>query len=147
MDKQKLIIIVVILIVVLLFIDQILKAIGLKKSGADRAEENAISDLRTLPQFDPLYSKGKAFKPIGLNQSNVYAEQLRKSIRGIGTDEEIIYSTFGKLNNKMNISEVAESFYLKYKTDLRAALLSDLKDSEKVKLMQIILKNLFMMSL
>jgi len=102
--------------------------------------EKAIQNLRTLEQFNPDFQLNKSFARITDNGADLYAEELRKAVRGFGTNEERIYSTFSKLKNKANISEIATRYYLKFRRDLRTDILRDLNNKEKVILYNIIMK-------
>lgn len=140
---MKFIIPIVAGIIILLVLDKILKAFGIKKSKKELDREESVVDLTTEKAFDPYYHKGKTFKPLGMNQSIIYADLLRKAVRGWGTDEDQIYSVFGQLDNKTQISEIADQYKLKYDRDLLGDILGDLTAKEKEKLWSIIktLKN------
>lgn len=129
-------------VIALFVVYKIMKGVGLIKSASkERAkaeQEAAVEMLRTDDYFSPDYYKGRKFKPLGSNTSNVYAQALRKAMRGIGTDEESIYTTFNKLYNKCNVSEVAESYFIQYGKDLQTDLLNDLGKKEVTQLMNII---------
>jgi hypothetical protein len=60
------------------------------------------------------------------------------AMSGSGTDEELIYATFGKLLNKVNISEISLAYAAKYGRDLQSDLLSELNDKEILNLWSII---------
>jgi len=130
------------LLIVIFVIYKIMAAVGIIKTGArkrsDKEKVAAVEMLRTDEYFSPAYYKNKKFLSIGSNAANLYAQQIRKAIRGIGTDEELIYATFGKLRNKCNVSEVAERYFVQYGNDLQTDLLNDLKEKEIVNLMNII---------
>lgn len=130
------------LLVVLFIVYKLLIKVGLIKSPAKKraqAEaEAAVEMLRTDDYFSPDYYKGRQFKSLGSNQANLFAQQIRKALRGFGTNEEELYTTFSKLYNKCNVSEVAESYQLQYKNNLQADLLNDLNDKEVAELMNII---------
>jgi len=102
--------------------------------------KNSATNLRGVKEFDPDFQLGKSFKPLSNNVADLYAENLRKAIRGLGTNEDIIYITFGKFYNKANISEVAARYYLKFKRNLLVDILSDLNDKEQKTLFDIIKK-------
>jgi hypothetical protein len=129
-------------VVVLVIVYKLLAAVGIIKTAKARktaaAKVQAVTQLRTEDYFSPTYYKDKKFKSIGSNAANLYAQNLRKAVRGWGTDEESIFSTFGKLYNKCNISEVSEKYYLQYGRDLQTDLLDDLTDKETVELMDIV---------
>jgi hypothetical protein len=129
-------------VIVLVIVYKLMSAVGLIKSGAKKRTEKeqteAIKMLRTDEYFDPMYWKDKKFKSIGKNAANLYAQNIRKAIRGMGTNEELIFSTFGKLYNKCNVSEVAASYFVIYNRDLQADLLDDLTKKEITDLMNII---------
>jgi hypothetical protein len=130
------------LLVVLFIVYKLMAAVGIIKTGAskraDKEKEGAVNMLRTDEYWQPTYYKGKTYKSIGSNAANLYAQNIRKSLRGIGTDEELIYSTMGKLFNKINISEIAASYFLQYNKDLQTDLLNDLSAKEVVNLMNIV---------
>lgn len=130
------------ILIVLFFVYKIMKGLGIIKSKAkDKAKAEkaqAITDLRGVEQFDVLYlEKSKNYKSMS-SLAIEYADQLRKALKGLGTDEETIFSIFSRLNNKLQISEVALVYKNKYKSDLLNDLLNDLTDKEKVTLMKII---------
>ena len=126
-------------LIVLLIIVRVLRT-GKRKAKEIKKEDKiqAVQDLRTMEYFNPDFKVDKIFNPIGDNAADLYAEQLRKAVRGLGTNEERIYSTFSKLKCKANISEVAARYYLKFRRDLRTDILNDLNDKEKVLLLGII---------
>lgn len=141
MDKKNLIplIYVIGLITVIIFLTTIFKRVGIFKSKKTKDEEKKVQKLELSKLFDPLYSKGKAFKKVPKTQLQIYAKDIRKSVtKWTGTDEEIIYSSFAKLYNKLNISELAAVYYEEYEKDLRADIFDDLNDKEKAKLQTII---------
>ncbi len=118
---------------------KIMAKLGLVKTAADKQEEQAVNDLRTLEYFDPFILKNRPGNYVAVgNLGNLYAEQLRDAMKGFGTDEEAIYSVFGKLRSKYNIAEVAGYYQVNYSRDLLSDILNDLNDSEKARLMGII---------
>ncbi len=129
-------------LIVLFVLYKILSAIGIIKTGEKKREEykkeTSLSDLRTMEQFNPSFKDTNVFTKVGLNFSNDAAEKLHKAIRGLGTDEESIYSTFATFKNKGNISEVASQYLLRYKRDLRTDILNELTKKEVPLLMDII---------
>lgn len=129
-------------VIVLVIVYKLMSAVGLIKSPAKKRSQKeqaeALKMLRTDEYFDPNYYKDKKFKSIGANAANLYAQNLRKAVRGMGTDEEMIFATFGKLYNKANVSEVAAAYQSHYKRDLQADLLDDLNNKEVTTLMNII---------
>ena len=140
MDKNKLLLYVVGAIVVLLIVDQILKAFNLKKDKNDKKEEEAQSELRTNDFFNPMFYKGKAFSALGKSVSNQYAKDIKSSLGLFNDNEELIYTTFGKLKCKYNISEIAESFYELYGKEMLPAILAKLNSKEMAILNAIINK-------
>jgi hypothetical protein len=140
MDKNKIIFYIIAGLVVLLMLDQILKAVGLKKDKADKNKDQAVNELRTNDFFNPMFYRGKAFASIGKEPANQYAKDLHKAISGFGTDEETIYATFGKLKCQYNISEIAESYYELFGKNLLPEILNELSESEMFTLNTIISK-------
>lgn len=128
------------LLVVVLY--KILAAVGLIKTGAKKREEKAESEaeekLRSLDYFNPLllkkYPDYKTIYPL----NRVTAEALRKALRGLGTNEEAVFMAFGKLPNKLSISEVTLAYKVAYNRDLGTDLMNDLTDAEQVTLLKII---------
>ena len=129
-------------LVAIFLIYKIMTGLGLLKTRESKAKdirkEQSLSDFRTMEEFNPAYIDKNVFTKIGLNAAALYAEDLHKAIRGLGTNEERIYTTFGKLKCKGNISEVASQYFLKFNRDLRTDILNDLTDKEIVILTGII---------
>lgn len=128
------------ILIILYIVYKILGKVGLVETKEDKKEAEAATKIRSLSYFEPLYLKGRTdYKPLG-STAQFYAAQLMKAMKGFGTDEEMIYSVFGKLKNKENIAEVAAYYYQDYKRSLQADLLNDLSDSEMLTLNNIINK-------
>jgi len=129
-------------LVAIFLIYKIMTGLGILKTRESKAKdirkEQSLSDFRTMEEFNPAYIDKNFFTKIGLNAAAIYAEDLHKAIRGLGTNEERIYTTFGKLKCKGNISEVASQYFLKFNRDLRTDILNDLTDKEIVILTGII---------
>lgn len=138
MDKKQIILIVAAGILILIILDQVLKAVGLKKDKSDKKREEAVKEIRTNEFFDPLYYKGKAFSALGKSPADKYAKDIHNAVKGFGTDEEALYATFGKLKCKLNISEIAESYYSLFKADMLTDILNDLSEKELATLNSII---------
>jgi hypothetical protein len=137
------------IVVVLYIVYKILGAVGLVKTPAKKRAEAetkaAISMIRTDEYFDPMYVKTHnligQYKSIGANAGVKYSQDIHDSIYGflkIGTNAEEIFSTFGKLYNKVNVSEVALNYLVQYNRDMRADLLNNLSDQHITDLMNII---------
>lgn len=131
-------------LIALFLIYKIFSGLGIiksKKKAIEQAEKKeAVEDLRTTDVFNPDYALKYTFNKIGNNAADLYAEQLRKAMRGMGTNEEIIFSIFGSLKCRGNISEIANRYYLKFKRNLRADLLNELTDKESLQLNNLIKK-------
>lgn len=142
------------LVVVLVVIYKIMASVGLIKTVASKAvtknQTAAAESLRTDDYFNPEYYKkvgGQNFVPIGETNAKQYAKDLRFAMGGVGTNEEVIYTTFGSLYNKCNISEIAEQYKDQYgfpfyimSDNLQNDLLNDLNKSEVATLMELINK-------
>ena len=139
-DKIKIGLAIFVVIIVTIIIWRVLGKIGLVKSKEQKQKDSAVETLFTMTYFDPAYNKGKSFAPLGKSAADKYAKDLNRALGIFGDDEEAIYSTFGKLKNKTNISEVAESFQNIYKKDMRATVLGNLSEKEMKKLFDIISK-------
>lgn len=129
------------ILVVLFIIYKILGKTGLVETKEDKKEDAAATEIRTLSYFNPLYLKDKltTYQKLG-SIAKSYASQLRTAMKGFGTDEEMIYNTFGKLKTKENIAEVAMYYVAEYNSDLQSDLLNELNDKEMLILMNIINK-------
>jgi hypothetical protein len=137
------------LLIVIFIIYKIMASLGIIKTRAsknkDKNEAAAINVIRTGEFWNPEYYKGKVFKSLGNNTAEQYARDLRDAMRGVGTDEEAIFSTFGKMYNKFNISEVSDKYKQQYgfpfyimSDNLQADLLDELSDAEAATLIKII---------
>jgi hypothetical protein len=130
------------LLIVLFIVYKVLAGIGLIKTGkrrrAEKEQEEAVNMMRKDEYWNPLYIQNKVYKSIGKNAAIEYASNLRRAMQGWGTNEERIFSTFGKLYNKCNVSEVALAYYVNYNENLQADLLNELTDSEVATLMNIV---------
>jgi len=138
---------IVALLLILFFVYKILAGFGIvktaKKKKEQAAKEAAINDLRGVEQFTPdvnILAERQGYKLTSAS-AQIYAETLRKAIRGLGTDEEAIFSIFSRLQSKRDITEIATAYRSKYDRDLLTDLLNDMTDKEKAKLM-IIINNL-----
>lgn len=121
------------------FLFKILQRVGIFEDRDDRRDEKQSTELLMASQFNPEYvNKVGGYKPIGDSLAGVYAKQLRVALRGWGTDEDAIFSTFSNLYNKTNISEVSKAYYHEYDSDLKADLMSDLDEEDQAKLWRII---------
>ena len=136
------------IVIVLFVVYKILAATGLIKTAAVKKKlalkEQATENLRTSEVFNPEYYKTQKFKSLGENFAKQLAIDIHHAVNpsiftlGLGTDEELIYVTFGKMYNKCNISEVADQYKRKYNSDLQSDLLNELTDKEAVPLFKII---------
>ena len=129
-------------LVLVFIIYKVLAGVGLVKTAAKKREEKAESEaeekLRSMAYFNPLLLK-KYPEYVSIYPLNrVTAESLRKALRGLGTDEEAIFNAFGKLPNKLSISEVTLAYKVAYNRDLGTDLMNDMTDAEQVTLLKII---------
>lgn len=121
---------------------KLLAGVGLIKTAAKKRQEEAESkaeeQLRSLDYFNPLLLKQyPAYKTIyPLNRTT--AEKLKKALRGLGTNEEAVFTAFAQLPNKLSISEVTLAYKVAYNRDLGTDLMNDLTDAEQVTLLKII---------
>jgi hypothetical protein len=132
------------IIVILFIVYKLLQKVGIIKTAAARKLETdkvvSTEAVRTSDIFDPTYFAKVNHTTIGLSKANMYAEELHNAMVGWGTDEEAIYATFGKLYNKVNVSEVAAAYQVNYSQDLQSDLLNELSEKELVPLWDIINK-------
>jgi hypothetical protein len=128
------------ILIILFIVYKILGKLGLIETKEDKKEDAAASEIRSLSYFEPLYLKDKKdYIPL-VRVAQFYAAQLLKALYGLGTDEETVYSVFGKLKSKENIAEIAMYYAKDYNRNLQADLLNDLSDSEMLTLTNIINK-------
>jgi len=130
------------ILIVLYIVYKLLGKVGIIKTAAKRKEEKAEviaeTELRTSEYFDPMFLKDRdGYSPLK-SLAAKYATDLRDALRGMGTNEEKIFTTFGKLTSKWNISEVALNYQVKYERDLLTDLLNDLTEAEQLTLFNII---------
>ena len=140
-DKQKtqLVIVIIAGLLVLYFLNKILGAFGIRKSKGRLEKDAAEQSLIQMRYFEPGYYKLKTHQALGDTRAQQYANDLKKAYRGLkGTDEDAVYSTFAKLTNKTQISEIANQYYMITGKDLKARTLKELNDKEQLKLYNII---------
>lgn len=132
---------IIAILVILFIVYKVIGKLGLVDTKEDKKKDEAAAALRTSNYFDPLYLKGNtSYKALGKTKATFYAGELRSSIKGWGTDEEKIYSVFGKLNSKENISEIALYYEHDFNRSLQSDLLNELNDKEMLILNNIINK-------
>jgi hypothetical protein len=133
------------ILVILFVVYKTLKGLGLIK---DLKKDAAVEDIRTSDYFNPDYYKDKSFQHLGEQAGELHAKELFNAMNGFGTDEEAIYAVFGKLYNKLNVSELSD-YYRQQNAhwynfdlgkDLQTDLLNELNDTEKQTLWAIIEK-------
>lgn len=133
-DKNALIFWAGLALIILFFLNRILQAFGLKESKADKLKEIEIDKLASADYFNPSYFQGRAFRPLGDNMAQSIARQVRKAVKGWGTNEAELYAAFNQMFNKTNISEVAHKYGLEYNSVMVADIMNDLNKDEQFKL-------------
>jgi len=132
------------ILVILFIVYKILGATGLVKTKAkkieEKAEENAVNEVRTNDIFNPEYYFDKKYQSLGNQYITMYSNELRKAMQGIGTNEEAIFVVFGKLMNKCQVSELAAGYKYKFQRDLKTDLLNELSASDIATIMSIVNK-------
>jgi len=110
-----------------------------KKKEETKQKEQAAENLRASEYFslDTINKLPVKYQPLG-EIAKTYATDLRQAVRGFGTNEERIFTTFARFKSKYNITEVAKSYHDQYNRDLLTDLLNDLTDGEQVTLWNII---------
>ena len=132
------------IIIILFVVYKVLAKFGIIKTAAAKAQEAkeaaSVNEIRTGDFFDPEYWKTKSgFNKLGAEQAAEYASDIYGSIYWrINTNSEKIFSTFGKLTNKTQISEIADQYKQKYDRDLQASLLNNLNEGHIAELTDII---------
>jgi hypothetical protein len=141
------------ILIVLFVVYKILAGVGLVKTAAKKKElaneATAITEVQTADYWNPDLWKSAAQSGKLLPAQTVidYANSLRDAMAGLGTDEQAIYTVFGKLKYKVQISEIAGAYKAAYgfpwyiKTDnLQNDLLNELSDAELAHLQELINK-------
>ena len=131
------------MLIVLFIVYKILAAVGLiktaKKKRAEAEKEAAVEMLRTDEYWKPEYWRTHPHKKMSGTIIGQYMQDIYGSIYNrLNTNSEKIFSTFGKLYNKANISELAEVYNIQYGRDLQASLLNNLNKTHIAELMNII---------
>ncbi len=125
------------------FIYKVMAKLGLIKTASDRKEEQAVAELREYDYFNPMVLKDHSWARLGETQAKNFALELYRAMHGsvifgLGTDEEAIYSVFGKMTDKYQIAEVSGWYQIQFDKSLLSDILNELNDSEKATLMNII---------
>lgn len=113
---------------------KIFEALGLSKSGDDKArEEEFKKDQAQLSQqdyFDPDFYKKPGAKLITVAVANGLAKKIYDAKNIINDDEAAVYGVFQALQTKSQVSFLAEIFFNIYGKSLLGFLLSFLNDTE-----------------
>lgn len=72
------------------------------------------------------------------SQYNAFAGQLYYAMKGFGTDEEVIYSVFSKMQNDLDVIALTNAYGIRDGYDLQGWLRGDLSSSEMAKLNNIL---------
>ena len=146
-DSGKIINLVTIIgvLLMLFIIYKVMASVGLIKTSAskkeDAAKAAAVTDLRINEYFAPENNTNV----LTTEMAQSYAKQLRSAMAGLGTDEEAIFTIFGKLPNKTAINQISLEYKNQYgfpfyimSDNLQDDLLNELSASEVTTLMTII---------
>ena len=120
-------------IVVLFIVNKSLKKIGLVDNESrkeKKVNDKAMQNITMTDIFNPAYHQGKLFNQLAPSTSELYAKDIHNAFGVFNDDESMIYSTFKKLDNVYNVSQVSASYYELYQDDLRADLLQYLNRDE-----------------
>lgn len=133
------------MLIFVFLIYKIFRGVGLiknkEKEKVKEEKEQAAENLRGSEYFSLAMLNKIPFKYQSLGElKKTFAQDLRQALRGFGTDEEKIFTTFSRLKSKFNITEIASEYREKYNRDLLTDLLNDLTDGEQVTLWNIIEK-------
>jgi len=127
-------------IFVIIIVWRVLGKVGLVESKESRQKKEAVENFQTSPYFDKDYYKNKSFKSLGAEPAKQYAKEIYNTHGVFNDSEDTLYSIFGNLKNKVNISEVAEQFYKLYGKDMKGYIANFLDDKEQAKLQTVISK-------
>ena len=127
------------IIAVLFILTVVMRRIGLIKTKESKALDKKANNIVTTDVLNPSkYQSTYNFKRISPEILGTYVDDIHEATDGWGTDEATIYSTFKKLYNKLNVSQLAEAYRIKFGKDLRAVLVDELDTTELAKLDSII---------
>ena len=120
---------VIILLLALYILNTVFKKVGLKESKETKKIKKGATNIVTSKYFNPsLHKNTVLYRPLGVEMAGHYAKELRQAVNWWGTDEALIFSTFRKLFNKMNISQVSDRYEQMYDEDLRSRLINELSE-------------------
>lgn len=109
-----------------------------KKTGYEKRSEKKTSkqSVKADIYFNPKYSKTMGTS-LNKDTSDQLAKDFRKSVKGAGTKEELLFGTLNAINTKAELSQVAGSYKNLYNADLLTDILNDLSKTEKARLLRI----------
>ena len=125
-------------IVIFYYFDKIMNMLGLNKTNEQINNETQAAALSEFPQWASEYQDTVTFRKIPAATVKSKVKELRKSMRGLGTKENNLYSVFQSLYNKANISQLSYQYYIDYNRNLKNDVLNELKKKEKSYLYEII---------
>lgn len=147
--KSKAVIYIIIAILAFLVLGGILRKIGIFKSQSKRQKQTAKGEQRVLKivsdssllksnSFNPNFYKSFKKTPADFEKSKRLATDLRKSMKGWGTNESKLFATMDGLTSRSDISLVSHAYAEMYKRSLINDILSELSKSDRIKLFQTI---------
>ena len=141
MDKFTKMLMVAAVLVAAFFVFKILQKLEIIDTLEDKRNASKAESFTTDELFNPsTYSTVKSFRRMTVPEIKIFAKKIRKAVYGWGTDEELLFSTFANMYNRLNISQIAEYYQNEYGDDMRAELLKDLSEEDQAKLIDIIYK-------
>jgi|TARA_R110002020_G_scaffold474816_1_gene707585 hypothetical protein len=117
----------------LVFINPLLKKLGIKDSKEDKENETLVAQINGSPIWTPYFYQQEGGNTMGTPEARIYAERLYDATRGgflwgAGTDEEEISGVFNSLGTTGNVSIVAEAYQDMYGESLIDMLNDELDD-------------------
>lgn len=114
--------------------DKIFKKLGLSKTEEDKANESLIAKMEIENYFDPAYyderHKKYTLTVLTPESYNNLAKNIYNAKGYFNDDEEAVYGAFRAISAKVQISQLARTFYNTYKKDLQGYLKGFLSGDE-----------------
>lgn len=144
MDKglvTRLAIFAIIGLIIIWILTTIFKRVGIIKSDEQKEVEKLASGVDKIQEFNPLLNQTKTFKKLSDVETKQAMIRIAQALGGLGTDESSLFGVFKTLDNKLQISQIAELWYKIYGTDLLEEIKTELREKELAQL-NLIIKNL-----
>lgn len=121
--------------------NKIFEKIGLTKTPEDKANESLLAKMETENYFDPAYyderHKKYTLTVLTPESYNNLARNIYNAKGYFNDDEDAVYGAFRAMGAKVQVSQLARTFYNTYKKDLQQFLKSFLSGDEFANIIKI----------